>query len=90
MDGREAPIIADEYVRVSPRWSPGGKQLAYTRQKSGEATPAQMMIWSSQTHSEEPLTTLSEVQRFPMDWSSDGAWLLTVQVATGNASIEEG
>jgi hypothetical protein len=29
------------------------------------------MIWSSQTHSEEPLTTSSET--FAYDWSPDGA-----------------
>jgi Tol biopolymer transport system component/DNA-binding winged helix-turn-helix (wHTH) protein len=82
-DGREVPIIADEHSRVGPLWSPDGMQLVYTRQKSSEATPYQMMIWSSQTHSEEPLTTLSEIQRFPYDWSPDGASLLVVsQVAT--------
>jgi Tol biopolymer transport system component/DNA-binding winged helix-turn-helix (wHTH) protein len=86
VDGREAPIIADEYVRIGPHWSPDGMQLAYTRQKSGEATPAQMMIWSSQTHREEPLSTWSDIQRFAADWSSDGAWLLTLQIATGAKS----
>jgi hypothetical protein len=40
------------------------------------------MVWSSQTHSEEPLTTLSEIQTFPYDWSPDGASLLVSQVAT--------
>jgi DNA-binding winged helix-turn-helix (wHTH) protein/dipeptidyl aminopeptidase/acylaminoacyl peptidase len=78
-DGREVPIIADEHGRVGAQWSPDGMQLAYTRQKSSEATPYQMMIWSSQTHSEEPLTTLSEIQRFPSDWSPDGASLLMLQ-----------
>jgi Tol biopolymer transport system component len=73
-------------------------QVVYSRQKSSEATPYQMMIWSSQTHSEEPLTTLSDAtQRFAYDWSSDGAsllvspnttdskeevWLLSVAAAT--------
>lgn len=58
-------------------------QLVYSRQKSSEATPHQMMIWSSQTHSEEPLTTLSDTtQRFAYDWSSDGASLLVSQNTT--------
>jgi Tol biopolymer transport system component/DNA-binding winged helix-turn-helix (wHTH) protein len=79
VDGREVPLMADEYSRVGAQWSPDGMQLVYTRQKSGEATPFQMMVWSSQTHSEEPLTTSSEIQRFPSDWSPDGASLLMLQ-----------
>jgi Tol biopolymer transport system component/DNA-binding winged helix-turn-helix (wHTH) protein len=81
LDGREAPIIADEHSRVGAQlWSPDGMQLVYSRQKSSEATPHQLMIWSSQSHSEEPLTTLSDTtQRYVYDWSSDGAWLLVSQ-----------
>jgi Periplasmic component of the Tol biopolymer transport system len=79
VDGREVPIIADQHGRVGAQWSPDGLQLVYTRQKSSEAPPFQIMVWSSQTHSEEPLTTLSEIQRFPSDWSPDGASLLMLQ-----------
>ena len=79
VDGREVPIIADEHSRVMAQWSPDGMQLVYTRQRSSGATPYQMMVWSSQTHSEQPLTTLSEIQRFPSDWSPDGASLLMLQ-----------
>ncbi len=79
VDGREVPIIADEYDRAGPQWSPDGMRLVYSRQKSSGATPDQMMIWSSQTHSEEPLTTLSETQRYAYDWSPDGASLLVSQ-----------
>jgi Tol biopolymer transport system component/DNA-binding winged helix-turn-helix (wHTH) protein len=79
VDGSEVPIIADEHSRVLGQWSPHGMQLVYTRQKSSEATPYQIMVWSKQTHSEEPLTTLSEIQRFPSDWSVDGASLLMLQ-----------
>jgi len=79
VDGREVPIVADEYDRAGPEWSPDGMQLVYSRQKSSAATPDRLMIWSSQTHSEEPLTTLSETQRYPYDWSPDGAWLLVSQ-----------
>ncbi len=79
VDGREAPIIADEHSRFVMQWSPDGTQLAYARQKSSEATPYQMMVWSSQTRSEEPFTTLSEIQRFPSDWSPDGVSLLMLE-----------
>ena len=79
VDGREVPIIADGHARVGAQWSPDGMQLVYTRQKSSETTPFQIMVWSSQTHSEKPVTTLSEIQRFPSDWSPDGASLLMSQ-----------
>jgi Tol biopolymer transport system component/DNA-binding winged helix-turn-helix (wHTH) protein len=82
VDGREVPIIADEYSRAMPQWSPDGMQLVYSRQKSSEATPQQLMIWSSQTRGEEPLTTLSETQRYPYDWAPDGASVLVSQSTT--------
>src|SRR5207253_322014 len=51
--------------------------------KSIATTPQQLMVWSSQTHSEEPLTTqLSEPRRFAYDWSADGAWVLVSQTTT--------
>ena len=57
-DGREVPIVADDfYSRYFPQWSPDGAYLAYTREEpSGEG---QLMMWSSQSRTEEPLTTSS-------------------------------
>jgi Tol biopolymer transport system component/DNA-binding winged helix-turn-helix (wHTH) protein len=74
-DGREVPIIADDfYSRYFPQWSPDGAYLAYTREEpSGEG---QLMMWSSQSRSEEPLTTSSRTNRDAFDWSGDGKWLL--------------
>ncbi len=66
MDGREAPIIADEHSRVMGLWSPDGRQLVYMRHKSSVSTPHQLMIWSSQTHSEEPLTTARRNPKVPV------------------------
>ena len=80
VDGREAPIIADKHSRAVGLWSPDGRQLVYIRDKSIASTPQQLMIWSSQTHSEEPLTTMLDETRWsPYDWSADGAWLLVSQ-----------
>ena len=86
LDGREAPIIADEHSRVGAQWSPDGMQLVYSRQKSSEAKSHQMMIWSSQTHNEEPLTMLSGM--FAYDWSLDGASLLSSSQATSDTKEE--
>ena len=79
VDGREAPIIADEHSRAVAQWSPDGLQLVYIRPESTQTTPQQLMIWSSQTRSEEPLTTLSETRRPVYNWSPDGASLLVGQ-----------
>ncbi len=61
-DGREVPIVADDfYSRYYPQWSPDGAYLAYAREKpSGEG---QLMLWSSQSRTEEPLTTSSQTYR---------------------------
>jgi len=89
VDGREAPIIADKHSRAAGLWSPDGQQLVYIRDKSIVSTPQQLMIWSSQTHSEEPLTTMLDETRWsPYDWSADGAWLLVSQ-NTGTISRTE-
>jgi len=74
VDGREAPIIVDDYSRWYPQWSPDGMQLVYQRRKL-RTNESQLMVWSSQSHEEEPLTG-----NFPTgvvyDWSPDGEWLL--------------
>jgi Tol biopolymer transport system component len=77
--GQETPILADDYKRNGPRWSPDGTRLTYMRyDKStlgqGERHP---MIWYSQTRTEASLTGLDTVNPFVFDWSTDGKWLLT-------------
>jgi Tol biopolymer transport system component len=75
VDGSEAPLFVDDNSRWYPRWSPDGRQLAYVRQKPG-THEVQLMLWSSQTHEEEPLTGVTN-QWLLYDWSPDGKWLLT-------------
>jgi Tol biopolymer transport system component/DNA-binding winged helix-turn-helix (wHTH) protein len=77
-DGREVPIVADDfYSRYYPQWSPDGAYLAYTREEpSGEG---QLMMWSSQSRTEEPLTTSSRMSGDACDWSANGKWLLISQ-----------
>jgi Tol biopolymer transport system component/DNA-binding winged helix-turn-helix (wHTH) protein len=77
-DGREVPIVTDDlYSRYYPQWSPDGGYLAYTREEpSGEG---QLMMWSRQSRTEEPLTTSSRMSGDAHDWSADGKWLLISQ-----------
>ncbi len=87
VDGREAPIIDDEYRRDNPQWSPDGMRLAYARWKQ-PTDDAQILVWSSQSHSEEPLTASSAPVNIPCDWSSDGERLLFARRTDDNHRAE--
>jgi Tol biopolymer transport system component len=70
-------VADDFYSRYFPQWSPDGAYLVYTREEpSGEG---QLMMWSSQSRTEEPLTTSSRMSGDACDWSADGKWLLISQ-----------
>ncbi len=83
VDGREGPVITDDYSRTFPQWSFDGTQLAYNRANTNE-NKSELMVWSSQSHSEEPLTSTSAGI---YDWSPDGKWLL-VSKAGGDSRAE--
>jgi Tol biopolymer transport system component/DNA-binding winged helix-turn-helix (wHTH) protein len=76
LDGREAPVFADDYSRWSPHWSPDGTQLVYLR-LNPRTNDHQIMVWSSHSHEEEPLTALNDGLGGVSDWCPDGKWLLT-------------
>jgi len=83
-NGREVPVVADDfYSRYFPQWSPDGAYLAYTREEpSGEG---RLMMWSSQSRTEEPLTTSSRTPPNAYDWSGDGKRLLISQENSATA-----
>jgi Tol biopolymer transport system component/DNA-binding winged helix-turn-helix (wHTH) protein len=72
VDGSEIPIPADGFSRWTPLWSPDGTQLIYDR-RNLRTNVRQLMLWSSQTHQEEPLTGVAKTLIY--DWSRDGKWL---------------
>jgi len=75
VDGREAPIVADDYTRDYPQWSPDGTRLAYER-FNNSTNEDQIMVWSGPSRNEEPLTKSSSAYIVPFDWSPDGESLL--------------
>lgn len=87
-DGREVQIVPnDPYGVDRPQWSPDGTQLAYDRTNPTNKE-SQLMLWSGETHNEEPLTTPSYLERAPTDWSPDGKFLLMVQDINNSGRIE--
>jgi Tol biopolymer transport system component/DNA-binding winged helix-turn-helix (wHTH) protein len=75
MDGHEAPIVADNYIRDYPQWSPDGTRLAYRRFNTS-TSQNQIMVWSAQSHTEEPVSKSSSAYMIPYDWSLDAERLL--------------
>jgi Tol biopolymer transport system component/predicted Ser/Thr protein kinase len=87
LDGREAPIITDDFDRKYPQWSPEGTRLAYSRSMLSD-NKYQLMAWSSESRSEEPLTTPSDTLGLISDWSLDSKSLLVSQPSRdGNEEI---
>jgi hypothetical protein len=81
VDGREAPIIMDEYVRIYPQWSPDGMHLAYWREKSAipDTAEGEIVLWSFNNHSEEALTTSQRRPGLVYEWSPDSKEILVTQ-----------
>jgi len=86
VDGREAPIMTDDYFRGVAQWSPDGTRLTYWRGKTwtGEG---QIMEWSVESRIEEPLTARGGTV-LVWDWSWDGKDLLVSQEGNETHRIE--
>ena len=86
VDGREGPVVADDYVRDSPEWSPDGTRLASWRGKSW--TEGQIVVWPDESHNEQALTASSTQNELVWDWSPDGNGLLITREATDTHRME--
>jgi len=78
VDGREAPVIIDNDRRIYPKWSPDGKNLVYTRIRL-QPFENQIMMWSQEKRTEEPVSPSTPLPPLVYDWSSDGKELLISQ-----------
>jgi Tol biopolymer transport system component/DNA-binding winged helix-turn-helix (wHTH) protein len=85
VEGREAPILADDYNRFDPQWSPDGTHLAYFRHVLGLS---EVIVRSPRSRGEEALTTPSQIC-YVWGWFPDGESLLISQAnsATGKKEI---
>jgi Tol biopolymer transport system component/DNA-binding winged helix-turn-helix (wHTH) protein len=87
-DGREVQIVPnDPYGVDRPQWSPDSTRLAYVRTNPTNQE-SQLMLWSGETHNEEPLTTPSHLWRRPTSWSPDGKFLLVIQDNNNTGRVE--
>jgi len=82
VDGSEVPIRDDNYVRQVPQWSPDGTRLAFSRTEFGKENVTDVVVWSSQSHDEQPITALDRGKAV-YDWSPDGKALLVSQENSG-------
>ena len=72
VDGREAPIVADDYHRNFPRVVARRHAPRVCARKAWGQWSAQFMVWSGQNRNEEPLTASSTAGKIVYDWSADG------------------
>jgi Tol biopolymer transport system component/DNA-binding winged helix-turn-helix (wHTH) protein len=77
--GHEQPLVAcDSYNRSYPVWSPDGKRAAYGRGQTG-ADKNQVVVWSSDHRSEDPVQAGNFAFAFVFDWSPDGKSVLVAR-----------
>lgn len=76
-EGDEAPVIAGDYFRTHPVWSPDARRLAYMR-IDPSTWRGGICLWSAASREEEPLVVpgLASAKVCPFDWSPDGKSLL--------------
>jgi Tol biopolymer transport system component/DNA-binding winged helix-turn-helix (wHTH) protein len=75
-DRREEPVIADDDPRIYPQWSSDGRHLLYTRLR---AFSEQILMWSAETRTEEPVTGTMDHAALVYDLSPDDKELLVSQ-----------
>jgi len=70
--GVPSRLTFDPGDEIDPVWSPDGRQIAFSSNRSGKANPYR--INANATSGQEPLIT-SDYNFFPTDWSADGKFI---------------
>jgi Tol biopolymer transport system component/DNA-binding winged helix-turn-helix (wHTH) protein len=78
-NGREELLVAaDSYGRSIPIWSPDGRRAAYARGRTSDHKN-QVVVWSSDRRTEEPIQAGNFAYAFVSDWSPDGKSVLVMR-----------
>jgi len=78
-DGLEAPVGTDDsYLRDYAQWTPDSSRLAYSR-RNNSTGESQIVEWTRQSRSEEPLTPPVQTALKLFDWSRQRDALLISQ-----------
>ena len=90
-NGREKPLVAtDSYYRGAPVLSPDGKRAAYPRVKDlngDQVGESQLVVWSSDNRTEDPVEPEGSPFAVVYDWSPDGKSVLVTRFNDSSPSI---
>jgi Tol biopolymer transport system component/DNA-binding winged helix-turn-helix (wHTH) protein len=79
-EGSQLLLSDASWNHTPPRWSPDGTRIAYQRSRratSGTTTERAVVVLAVDTREEQLVTSASENDLIPADWSSDGRALIT-------------
>ena len=73
VDGTAEPLIASSLTESNPQFSPDGSRIAFTSDRSGEATE----IWVAKADGSKPVQMTNNLGRHQGGprWSPDGRWI---------------
>ena len=85
-------MATDSYYRGAPVWSPDGKRAAYDRGKihlgeGGRSGECQLVVWSSDNRTEDPVEAVGSPFAAVFDWSPDGKSVLVTRYNDPSPSI---
>jgi TolB protein len=77
------PITGDQYISVSPRWSPDGRLIAYTSYRNNNPD---LFVLNMDSGRREILSAQRGLNISPA-WSPDGQWLALAMSAGGGTNL---
>jgi Tol biopolymer transport system component/DNA-binding winged helix-turn-helix (wHTH) protein len=87
IDGSTASQITDQHINPErPRWSPDGRQIAFSSQASGTATNKDIFVMNAVAGVPRRLTSDISQDTWA-SWSADGRWVYYLKFSEASADI---